>query len=282
MIQIQNVNFKYKEGKEILKDINLQIKEGEFISIIGKNGSGKSTLARLIAAITEPTAGSITIDEIDTKDAKKFFDIRKKIGMVFQNPESQIIFGKVYDDMAFALKNLKMNQIEERIKTALQKVEMETYEQKESFALSLGQKQRITIASVLAVDTPYLVLDEPTAMLDPKGKDEIYKIIQELKKQGYTIIYITNVIDEILLSDKIIIMEDGKIAHTFYKTEIMEHIQEIEECDIKIPTIVRTVIELEKSGIKIKPKEWTLEELIKEIVTICKKEAKREVEEKKE
>lgn len=272
MIQIQNVNFKYKDGKEILKDINLNIKEGEFISIIGKNGSGKSTLARLIAAITEPTAGNITIDGMNTKEVKNFLDIRKKIGIVFQNPESQILFGKVYDDMAFALKNLKVeqNQIEGRIKIALEKVGMVTYEELESFSLSLGQKQRITIASVLAVDTPYLVFDEPTAMIDPKGKEEIYKIVQDLKKQGYTIIYITNVIDEILLSDKIIIMEEGKIAHTFAKTEIMKHIEQIEACDIKIPTIVKTVIELEKNGITIQPKEWTLEEVIKQIVAICK------------
>ena len=272
MIQIQNVNFKYKDGKEILKDINLNIKEGEFISIIGKNGSGKSTLARLIAAITEPTAGNITIDGMNTKEVKNFLDIRKKIGIVFQNPESQILFGKVYDDMAFALKNLKVeqNQIEGRIKIALEKVGMATYEGLESFSLSLGQKQRITIASVLAVDTPYLVFDEPTAMIDPKGKEEIYKIVQDLKKQGYTIIYITNVIDEILLSDKIIIMEEGKIAHTFAKTEIMKHIEQIEACDIKIPTIVKTVIELEKNGITIQPKEWTLEEVIKQIVAICK------------
>ena len=272
MIQIQNVNFKYKDGKEILKDINLNIKEGEFISIIGKNGSGKSTLARLIAAITEPTAGNITIDGMNTKEVKNFLDIRKKIGIVFQNPESQILFGKVYDDMAFALKNLKVeqNQIEGRIKIALEKVGMATYEGLESFSLSLGQKQRITIASVLAVDTPYLVFDEPTAMIDPKGKEEIYKIVQDLKKQGYTIIYITNVIDEILLSDKIIIMEEGKIAHTFAKTEIMKHIEQIEACDIKIPTIVKTVIELEKNGITIQPKERTLEEVIKQIVAICK------------
>lgn len=275
MIQIQNVNFKYKEGKEILKDINLQIKEGEFISIIGRNGSGKSTLARLIAAITEPTVGNITIDGMDTKEAKKFLDIRKKIGIVFQNPESQIIFGKVYDDMAFALKNLKIdqNQVEGRIKTALEKVGMASYEAKESFSLSLGQKQRITIASVLAVDTPYLVFDEPTAMIDPKGKEEIYKIIQDLKKQGYTIIYITNVIDEILLSDKIIVMEEGKIVHSFAKTEIMQHIQEIEACNIKIPTVVKIIMELEKNGIRIQPKEWTIEELIKQIVVVCKQES---------
>lgn len=276
MIQVQNVNFKYKEEKVILKDINLTIKEGECISIIGKNGSGKSTLARLIAAITEPTAGNIMIDGMDTKEAKNFLEIRKKIGIVFQNPESQMIFGKVYDDMAFALKNLKMDNLEERIKTALKKVEMEHYEQKESFTLSLGQKQRITIASVLAVDTPYLVFDEPTAMIDPKGKDEIYKIIQDLKKQGYTIIYITNVIDEILLSDKIIIMEEGKIAHTFCKTEMMQHIEEIEDCDIKIPIIVKAIIELEKNGIKIQPKEWNLEELIKEIVSVCKENGEQD------
>jgi len=270
MIKIENVDFKYKEGKEVLKNINLSIQQGEFISIIGKNGSGKSTLARLIAAITKPTSGNILIDDLDTKDSKKFLDIRKKIGIVFQNPENQIIFGKVYDDMAFALKNLNMDNANTRISKALEQVGMSKYEQEESFSLSLGQKQRITIASVLAVDTPYLVFDEPTAMIDPKGKEEIYKIVRELKKQGYTIIYITNVIDEILLSDKVIIMENGEIAHTFNKTDIMEHIEEIEECQIKIPTIVKTVMELEKNGIKIQPKEWTLEELIKEIVKVCK------------
>lgn len=271
MIKIENLNFKYKSGEEILKDINLEIQEGEFISIIGKNGSGKSTLARLIAGITKPSSGSIHIDELEVTKKESFLLLRKKIGIVFQNPENQILFSNVKDDMSFALKNLKMDNIEERIKNALQQVGMQDCENQDTYELSLGQKQRITIASLLAVNTKYLVLDEPTTMLDPMGKESIYQIVSTLKKQGYTIIYITNVIDEILLADKILLMEQGRVKLSFPKTEIMEYIAPIEECGIKIPTIVSTIVELRKNGIQIHPKEWTMEELVKEMIRVCKK-----------
>lgn len=271
MITIKEVSYKYKQNKEVLTNINLEIPEGQSIAIIGKNGSGKSTLGRLIAGITKPTKGSIKIDELDTKQKENFIPIRKKIGMVFQNPENQILFSNVKDDMTFALKNLKMDKIEERIKQALEQVNMQEYQNSDTYELSLGQKQRITIAGVLAIQTKYIVFDEPTTMLDPMGKEAIYSIVKKLKEQGYTIIYITNVMDEILLADKIMIINQGKIQNSFDKTQIMEHIEEIEKSGIKIPTIVNTIIELRKNGIEINPTKWTMEELIEEIVKVCKK-----------
>lgn len=269
MIKLENVDFSYKNTSKVLNNISLEIKEGECIAVIGKNGSGKSTLARLIAGIEHTTKGKITVDEIDVADKSKFLEVRKKIGIVFQNPENQIIFGKVHDDLAFALKNLKLDNIDERIVKALEKTGMKEYENSDAFSLSMGQKQRVTIAGVLAVGTKYIVLDEPTAMIDPKGKDDIYKIISTLKVQGNTVIYITNVIDEIFLADKIIILDKGKIVHSFYKTEIMENIDKIEKCDVKIPTIVKIILELRKSGIQIDLEKWTMEELLEKIVNVC-------------
>lgn len=272
MIKLENVDFSYKGKSKVLKNINLEIKEGECIAVIGKNGSGKSTLARLISVIEPPTKGKITIDEINVTDKKQFLELRKKVGIVFQNPENQIIFGKVHDDIAFSLKNLELGNIDERIKRALEKTGMEEYEDRDAFSLSMGQKQRITIASVLAVGTKYIVLDEPTAMIDPKGKERIYKIISNLKEDGQTVIYITNVIDEILLADRVIILDDGQIVYSFNKTEIMDNINKIQECNIKIPTIVNAILELKKIGIDIKLEKWTMEELVEKIVEIVRKQ----------
>ncbi len=271
MIKLSDVGFSYKGKEKILKNINFNIKEGECIAVIGKNGSGKSTLARLIAGIDVPTQGNIMIDEIDTSNKNDFMQLRKKIGIVFQNPENQIIFGKVHDDIAFSLKNLKLDNIEDRIQSALEKTQMLEYKNRDAFELSMGQKQRITIAGVLAVGTKYIILDEPTSMIDPKGKEEIYKIVSNLKRDGHTVIYITNVIDEILMADRIIILDNGEIVHSFNKEKIFENIEKIEQCDVKIPTIVNTILELRKVGIQIEPEKWTMEELVSKIVQVCKK-----------
>ncbi len=229
---------------------------------------GKSTLAKLIAGITKPTDGQVLVEEKDTKKKEHFFEIRKQVGIVFQNPENQIIFNSVEDEIRFPLENLKLEGIEERITEALKKVGLEGKAKKEAYTLSLGQKQRLTIATVLAMNTPYIVLDEPTAMLDPKGKDEIYKIVKNLKQEGYTIIYITNIIDEILLSDEIWLIEEGNIKTTFAKREILEHIEEMEQSDIKIPEILTMLQELKKQNIPIELKEWTMQELTQKLVKI--------------
>ena len=227
---------------------------------------GKSTLAKIIAGIVKPTSGDVFIEGKNTKRKEDFLSIRKEVGIVFQNPENQIIFNSIEDEIRFPLENLKLENIEEKIKEALKKVGLEGKEKQEAYTLSLGQKQRLTIATVLAMQTKYIVLDEPTAMLDPKGKEEVYEIVKRLKKEGYTIIYITNIIDEILLSDEIWVMEDGIIKDSFAKVDILDHIEEIEQSDIKIPEIISLLQELKKKNIKIELEEWTMQELIQKLV----------------
>ena len=227
---------------------------------------GKSTLAKLIAGIIKPMKGKVFVEGKDTKKKENFLDIRKQVGIVFQNPENQIIFNSVEDEIRFGLENLKMDHIETKIKKALKQVGLEGKEKQEAYTLSLGQKQRLTIAAVLAMQTQYIVLDEPTAMLDPKGKEEIYHIVKQLKQEGYAIIYITNIIDEVLLSDEIWLMEEGNIKTTFNKCDMLEHIEEIEKSDIKIPEIITLLQDLKKRNIEIELKEWTMQELIQKLV----------------
>lgn len=232
---------------------------------------GKSTLAKLIAGIIKPSKGEILVEEKNTKEKQNFLEIRKEIGIVFQNPENQIIFNNVEDEMKFALENLKIENKEEKIIQALKKVELEGKEKEETYSLSLGQKQRLCIASVLTLETKYIVLDEPTAMLDPKGKEEIYEIVKKLKQEGYTIIYVTNIIDEILLSDEIWVMEEGCIKDSFCKNDILEHIKQMKDCGIKIPEIIDLLQQLETKDIYIKLEEWTMKELIEKLVKEYKK-----------
>ena len=159
MIKFENVSFKYKNGDTILENLNLDINEGEFISVVGKNGTGKSTLLSLVTGLVKPTKGDILIDDINTKSKKDFLELRKKIGIVFQNPDGQVLFPRVYEDLEFALKNLELDDRSKRIKEALDIVNMKGFEEKDTYELSLGQKQRINIASVLAVKPKYIVLD---------------------------------------------------------------------------------------------------------------------------
>lgn len=255
MIELKNVNFKYKLGDMILKDINLKIQDKEFITIIGKNGSGKSTLLKLLAGITKPTKGQAIIDDIDLSNKNNFMDIRKKIGIIFQNPENQIIFNNVHDDIAFGIKNLGLEDVESRIKKSLEIVGMQEHEKAEAYDLSMGQKQRVTIASVLSMGTKYIVMDEPTAMLDSEGKETVYEVVKKLKTEGYTIIYATNVMDEILYSDRVIVMEQGKIIKEFNPKEILENIEFLRDRKLQIPSKVQTLLKLQEKGINIQLNE---------------------------
>ena len=221
MIKFENISFKYKSGEIILENLNLEINEGEIISIIGKNGTGKSTILNLMSGIIKPTKGDILIDNINTKSKKDFIELRDKIGIVFQNPDNQILFPKVYEDIEFALKNLNFENRKQRIEEALNLVNMQDFQDRDTYELSLGQKQRINIASVLAVKPKYIILDEPTTMIDSKEKENIYKCLQELKKQGITIIFVTNNINEILLSDKILILENRQIKHILDRKSVV-------------------------------------------------------------
>ncbi len=271
MIKFEDVSFNYKNGDTILNNINFNISEGEFISIVGKNGTGKSTILNLMAGIIEPTKGNIFIDDINTKSKKDFLQLRKKIGIVFQNPENQILFPNVYEDVEFALKNLDFEDRNERIQEALSIVNMSDFKDKDTYKLSLGQKQRINIASVLAIKPKYIILDEPTTMIDSKEKENVYACLKNLKQQGYTIIFVTNNVNEILLSDKIFIIENKNLKHIITKNELLENFNLLEDCNIKLPDIVEIVLNLKKNDINLELKDWTISEIINEIVRVCKK-----------
>ena len=272
MIKVEGVKFKYKNGKTVLHNINLDIKEGEVIAIIGKNGSGKSTIAKIIAGLLRPTKGKVFVDDMETSQKKNSTQIRKKVGMVFQNPENQIMFSNVYDDLMFGLNNLELEDKESRVREGLGKVQMGKYLHDSTYELSLGQKQRIAIASVLAIDPKYIVFDEPTTMLDSEGKEDVYNIIATLREKGYTVIYVTNVVNEVLMADRIMTIEDGQISNIFELNEIVDNIENLKRSGIKIPVIVQMLSDFRKAGIEIDIQEWTIEELTRKIVGVIKNE----------
>lgn len=259
MINIENVSFKYKNSNYILKNINFSVNDGEVIAIVGKNGSGKSTLGRLISAITKLKEGTITIDNINiSKDVKT---VREKVGIVFQNPENQIIFNNIYDELSFSLRNLNKEEIENRISTSLKQVDMFDFKDKDLYTLSLGQKQRIMIAEILAKNPKYIILDEPTTMIDSYGKEKIHNIILDLKQKGYTIICITNISDEILLADRTLILDNGEIVAEIKKQELIDKYDILEKYGIKIPTLLSILVKLKTNGIDLPIKDFSVEEL---------------------
>lgn len=266
MIKIENVSFKYKgTDTKVLDNVNLEIQEGEIIAIVGKNGCGKSTLGKLITGILPLKQGTVTIDELDIKNKKNEQEIRSKVGIVFQNPENQIVFSNIKDEISFALKGLNKEEIANRVQQALEKVDMLQVREQDLYNLSLGQKQRVMIAEVLAKNPKYIILDEPTTMIDSLGKEKIYQIIRNLKKQGYTLICITNLADEILLADRTLILEKGKLVVEIKKEELAQRAQEIEQHGIKLPTLLEILCKLNAKGKKLDLQEYTVEELVKRL-----------------
>lgn len=270
MIKIKNVTYRYQKGKDILKDITIDIQDKETVVIMGKNGSGKSTLGKLISGIIKPKEGKILVDDLDIADKRNKEEIRKKIGIVFQNPENQIIFNNVQDEVSFALKDLEKEEVEKRIKEALHKVHMEDKIKEDLYELSLGQKQRVVISEVLAKKPKYIVFDEPTTMIDSKGKEKIHHIVEELKKEGYTILYITNMAEEILLADRILILDEGKIVEEIKREELLDKLELIKQYDIKIPVLLEVLQELKKEGIEINLKDYLPQELVMKLKKMIK------------
>ena len=223
MIKIENLNYKYKTGNFALSNINLQIENNEFISIIGKNGSGKSTFSKLISGLVRFKEGKILIDNLDLSDKKQTLEIRKNVAIVFQNPETQIIFDKVYDDLAFGLKNLgfSKNEIDIRIEQALKQVNMLDFKNSYTTELSLGQKQRIAIASALAIQPKVLILDEPTSSLDDSEVEKLFQLMTKLKREGVGIIFVTHFLEQVYaVCDKITVLRNGQLVGQFTTAEL--------------------------------------------------------------
>lgn len=258
--------FETEEGKtfDALKDVTAQIKKGEFTAIIGTNGSGKSTLARHLNALLLPTEGELIVEGMRTSDAGRVWDIRQKVGMVFQNPDNQLVAAVVEEDVAFGPENLGVppEEIRERVDLALEKVGMTSYRKQAPSMLSGGQKQRVAIAGVLAMKPDCIVLDEPTAMLDPKGRKEVMDTIHELNKtEGITIVLITHFMEEAVTADYILVIDRGVLKMEGTPKEIFSQADRVTEIGLDVPVPADLARRLRKKGMAVSEKCMTDEEL---------------------
>lgn len=258
--------FETEEGKtfDALKDVTAQIKKGEFTAIIGTNGSGKSTLARHLNALLIPTEGELIVEGMRTSDAGRVWDICQKVGMVFQNPDNQLVAAVVEEDVAFGPENLGVppEEIRERVDLALEKVGMTSYRKQAPSMLSGGQKQRVAIAGVLAMKPDCIVLDEPTAMLDPKGRKEVMDTIHELnKKEGITIVLITHFMEEAVTADHILVIDRGVLKMEGTPREIFSQADKVTEIGLDVPVPADLARRLRKKGMAVSEKCMTDEEL---------------------
>ena len=258
--------FETEEGKtfDALKDVTARIKKGEFTAIIGTNGSGKSTLARHLNALLLPTEGELIVEGMRTSDAGRVWDIRQKVGMVFQNPDNQLVAAVVEEDVAFGPENLGVppEEIRERVDLALEKVGMTSYRKQAPSMLSGGQKQRVAIAGVLAMKPDCIVLDEPTAMLDPKGRKEVMDTIHELNKtEGITIVLITHFMEEAVTADHILVIDKGVLKMEGTPREIFSQADKVTEIGLDVPVPADLARRLCKKGMAVSEKCMTDEEL---------------------
>lgn len=269
IIRVQNVSFAYsrEEGSEPVKaidGISFEIEAGSFTAIIGKNGSGKSTLAKNLNGLLLPTEGDILVADYNTKDDAHIWDVRQTAGMVFQNPDNQLVSAIVEDDVAFGPENLGVDpqEIRQRVDQALEAVNMGQFKNKAPHLLSGGQKQRIAIAGVVAMKPRCIIFDEPTAMLDPKGRKEIMTIIDELHREGITVVLITHFMEEAVRADRVMIMHEGKILLDGTPAEVFSQGALIKSVNLDVPPIVELADELRAVGISVPDEIITEEEMV--------------------
>ena len=246
--------------------VSLDVKAGDFVAILGHNGSGKSTLAKHINAILNPTEGSVWVDGMDTSDTDKIWEIRQRAGMVFQNPDNQIIGQVVEEDVGFGPENMGVptKEIWERVEESLKAVGIYEFRKHSPNKLSGGQKQRVSIAGVLAMHPKVIVLDEPTAMLDPNGRREVIRAARALNDvEGVTIILITHYMEEIIYADKVFVMDQGKIAMEGTPREIFSQVERLKSMRLDVPQVTMLAYELKKRGLDIPDGILTKEELVK-------------------
>ncbi|MDD7215252.1 MAG: energy-coupling factor transporter ATPase [Anaerovoracaceae bacterium] len=272
IITIENLTFEYTRGEEsdpvkAIDNISLEIERGSFTAIIGKNGSGKSTLAKNLNGLLLPTEGAVYVNGYDTRDDDNIWNVRQTAGMVFQNPDNQLVSAIVEDDVAFGPENLGVDpaEIRRRVDKALEDVNMGQYKKKAPHLLSGGQKQRIAIAGVVAMKPKCIIFDEPTAMLDPKGRGEIMSIIDELHKEGITVILITHFMDEAVRADRVIIMNEGRILLDGTPRQVFRQEELIRSANLDVPLMVEMGAKLRERGIDV-PADIITEEKMVEFI----------------
>lgn len=280
IIQAENLVFEYvrrdEEGNvegftRAVDNVSLDVKQGDFIAILGHNGSGKSTFAKHLNAILMPTEGTVYVDGKDTLEKEAVWDIRKTAGMVFQNPDNQIIGQVVEEDVGFGPENMGVptKEIWERVEESLKSVGMYEYRKYSPNKLSGGQKQRVSIAGVLAMHPKCIVLDEPTAMLDPKGRKEVIRAVRALNQvEGITVILITHYMEEVVHADRVIVMDQGKVAMEGTPKEIFSRVDRLKELRLDVPQVTLLAHELRKSGADLPKGILTTKEFVEELLKI--------------
>lgn len=277
MIDAKNITFTYDEDEPkryVLKELNLHIERGSFVAVLGHNGSGKSTLAKTFNGILLPSGGTVYVAGMDTKDEDRIFDIRSTAGMVFQNPDNQMVAAIVEDEVAFAPENLGVEpkEIRRRVDECLETVNMSEFAKSSPSRLSGGQKQRIAIAAVLAMEPECIILDEPTAMLDPKGRREVIKTIKKLNKsRNMTVVLITHFMEEAALADRVIVMNHGKIEMDDVPQKIFSEVEKIKKIGLDVPQVTELIFELKKQGIDLPGDIITVEDCERAILEKVKK-----------
>lgn len=277
IIEVKNVNYSYsgqeEEKKDILSDFSVSFERGSFTAILGHNGSGKSTLARLLNGLNKPNSGSVSVNGLDTSDEKNDIEIKKTVGLVFQNPDNQIIASVVEEDVAFGPENLGIEptEIRKRVDDALKTVDMYDYRLYAPHNLSGGQKQRVAIAGILAMQPQCLVLDEPTAMLDPKGRQDVINTVYRLNEEsGITVILITHYMEEAVNADRVIVMNDGKIISDATPRETFGKYELLCSAGLSVPQSTELIYKLSKSGLKIRNDIISEDEAVEEIYNVLK------------
>ena len=281
IIKANNVVYEYirrdEEGNvegitKAVNDVSLDIEQGQFIAILGHNGSGKSTLAKHMNAILNPTEGTLWVDGMDTKDEDNIWKVRQTAGMVFQNPDNQIIGQVVEEDVGFGPENMGIptEEIWQRVEESLRAVGMYEYRKYSPNKLSGGQKQRVSIAGVLAMHPKCIVLDEPTAMLDPSGRKEVIRAVRGLNQvEGVTLILITHYMEEVIYADRVFVMDEGKVVMQGTPREIFSQVERLKHLRLDVPQVTLLAYELQKSGLKLPDGILTAQELTEELKKLC-------------
>ena len=264
IIETKDLTFRYEDAdSDALCGVTLSIEEGSFTVILGHNGSGKSTFAKHLNAILLPTGGKVYVGGVDTADEDRLFDVRKTAGMVFQNPDNQIVATVVEDDVAFACENMGLppEEIRKRVDECLAAVGMSEYAKHAPHLLSGGQKQRVAIAGVLAMRPRCIVMDEPTAMLDPSGRAEVIRAVQKLNREtGMTVVLITHHMEEAALADRVIVMKQGKVALDGTPKQVFSQVDRLRELSLTAPQTVQLLYELDPTGEALSPEALSVEE----------------------
>lgn len=272
IISAQNVDFKYDDdGAQILSNVSMDIKKGEFVALLGHNGSGKSTFAKHLNAILLPSGGRVLVKDMDTSDEALLLQLRSTVGMVFQNPDNQMVASIVEEDVAFGPENLGIPnpELRQRVDDALKAVGMYDYRRHAPHKLSGGQKQRVAIAGILAMQPDCLVLDEPTAMLDPAGRQEVMEALLKLRsEQGVTIILITHYMDEAALADRVIVMDDGEVLTEGTPREVFSQVELLRAHRLDVPQPVELAYSLRQAGVDLSQNILTPEECAAAIAAV--------------